>query len=427
MNFFLPIEISSRELMAKLFMAHQFAMDGHVSYVGEKSNILNLSKYVSPAVYFDKGYHKGVSEKSYAFLKKNGVSIVSLDEENAIDFKDSQQLNLRFPDEILDEFDLIFLWGKKQYDFLFKNRKNFNPNKVVISGHPRFELLENSYRQLYEDDVTKHSIKYKNYILINTNFGLGNNVKPESDVINNYINRFPQVKKLIEYQKMQVTNFISLAQLISKETDLNVVLRPHPEESHEVYLKAFSNYSNIHVVYEGSVIPWLIASKMMIHHDCTTSLEAAMVGRSSVAFTKDLDVKLTTDIPLRISYSTESPVKIVELIQSECNSLSLNYSLLEEYFTFPGSSMEKIKSHLYMNVNQGIRNRSSVNLFQIESAIKTFLHFFLSKESKLFKQKFAGFDLGGAAKIISVFNEIFSSSVKVDAFNKHLFKIYKNF
>ena len=427
MNFLLPIEISSRELMAKLFMAHQFAMDGHVSYVGEKSNILNLSKYVSPAVYFDKGYHKGVSEKSYTFLKKNGVSIVSLDEENAIDFKDSQQLNLRFPDEILNEFDLIFLWGKKQYDFLFKNRKNFDPNKVVVSGHPRFELLENSYRQLYEDDIAKHLIKYKNYVLINTNFGLGNNVKSESDVINNYINRFPQVRKLIEYQKMQVTNFISLAQLISKETGLNVVLRPHPEESHEVYLKAFSNYSNIHVVYEGSVIPWLIASKMIIHHDCTTSLEAAMVGRGSIAFTKDLDMKLTTDIPLRISYSTESPHKILEHIQSDCNSLSLNYNLLEEYFTFPGSSMEKIKSNLYMNVNQGKRNQSSINLFQIEGAIKTFLHFFLFKESKLFKQKFTGFDLGGANKIISVFNELFSSSVKVDTVNKYVFTIYKKF
>ena len=427
MNFLLPIEISSRELMAKLFMAHQFAMDGHVSYVGEKSNILNLSKYVSPAVYFDKGYHKGVSEKSYTFLKKNGVSIVSLDEENAIDFKDSQQLNLRFPDEILNEFDLIFLWGKKQYDFLFKNRKNFDPNKVVVSGHPRFELLENSYRQLYEDDIAKHLIKYKNYVLINTNFGLGNNVKSESDVINNYINRVPQVRKLIEYQKMQVTNFISLAQLISKETGLNVVLRPHPEESHEVYLKAFSNYSNIHVVYEGSVIPWLIASKMIIHHDCTTSLEAAMVGRGSIAFTKDLDMKLTTDIPLRISYSTESPHKILEHIQSDCNSLSLNYNLLEEYFTFPGSSMEKIKSNLYMNVNQGKRNQSSINLFQIEGAIKTFLHFFLFKESKLFKQKFTGFDLGGANKIISVFNELFSSSVKVDTVNKYVFTIYKKF
>ena len=288
-------------------------------------------------------------------------------------------------------------------------------------------MLENSYRQLYEDDIAKHLIKYKNYVLINTNFGLGNNVKSESDVINNYINRFPQVRKLIEYQKMQVTNFISLAQLISKETGLNVVLRPHPEESHEVYLKAFSNYSNIHVVYEGSVIPWLIASKMIIHHDCTTSLEAAMVGRGSIAFTKDLDMKLTTDIPLRISYSTESPHKILEHIQSDCNSLSLNYNLLEEYFTFPGSSMEKIKSNLYMNVNQGKRNQSSINLFQIEGAIKTFLHFFLFKESKLFKQKFTGFDLGGANKIISVFNELFSSSVKVDTVNKYVFTIYKKF
>jgi surface carbohydrate biosynthesis protein len=425
MNFLLPIEVSSRELMAKLFMAHQFAMDGHVSYLGEKKNILNLSKYVSPAVYFDKGYHKGVSDKNYSFLKKHGASIVSLDEENAVDFKDSQQLNLRFPDEILDEFDLIFLWGKRQYDFLSENRKNFDPNKVVVSGHPRFELLKSRYHQLYENDSANYSSNYGDYILINTNFGLGNNVKSESDVINNYINRFPQVKKLIEYQKMQVGNFISLAKLISKETSLNVVLRPHPEESHDVYIKAFETYPNIHVVYEGSVIPWIMASRIMVHHDCTTSLEAAMLGKCSIAFAKDISQQLTTDIPLKISYYAESFKDVLNLIQTRTYNSNINKELLRDYFAFHEPSVIVIRENLKRFITKDKKHDHLLLGFLIKNYIKSIVRFFFNKESELFRQKFEGFNIEEARKIIEVFNSINSVSINIEIVNKYLFKIYR--
>lgn len=379
MNFLLPIEITSRELMAKLYMAHQFAMDGHVSYMGEKNNILNLSKYVSPAIYFDKGYHSGISEKNYAFLKKHNVSIVSLDEENAVDFKDSQQLNLRFPDTILAEFDLIFLWGKKQYDFLSKNRKNFNPNRVVVSGHPRFELLKSCYHELYKDEVANYSNKYGDFILINTNFGLGNNVKPEVDVINNYKNRFPQIHELIKYQKMQVSNFILLTKLINRELGFNVVLRPHPEESHDIYLKAFENHSNIHVKYEGSVIPWIMASRIMIHHDCTTSLEAAMLGRSSIAFAKDISQQYTTEIPLKISYYLDSFESILDLIKNKKHKLNINKKLLEDYFNFHQSSINLFKENLEQLITTNKKNYHVLFSFAIKSHIKNIARFFLLK------------------------------------------------
>lgn len=424
MNFLLPLEISSRELMAKLFMAHQFAMDGHISYVGEKSNILSLSKYISPAIYFDKGYHRGVSEKNYAILKKRGVVIVSLDEENAVDFKDLQQLNLRFPDEILDEFGLIFLWGTKQYDFLSKNRSSFNSKKIVVSGHPRFELLKNKFQELYANDVVNYREKFGDFILINTNFGLGNNLKSEAEVVSNYVQRFPQIKELINYQKLQVANFVALAKFLNKKTKSSIVLRPHPEESLEIYLREFKDYPNIHVVYEGSVIPWIIASKVMVHHDCTTSLEAAMLGRNSIAFTKNIDQQLTTDIPLKISYICERPSEVSDLIISGLNNLYINEEILRSYFTFHDNSIDLIKDKLRETFKLNKSYQKKLYVFKIQSKARSIYRFFLKKESSLFKQKFQGFNIKEAKRIIDVLNSIYSASVKINFINKQLIEVY---
>ena len=57
--------------------------------------------------------------------------------------------------------------------------------KIIAKATDMF--LKLGFKSVTMDDIAKHLIKYKNYVLINTNFGLGNNVKSESDVINNYI------------------------------------------------------------------------------------------------------------------------------------------------------------------------------------------------------------------------------------------------
>ncbi len=197
LNILLPIEITKRELHSKTLLAFNFASEGCCVYLGDKHNILKLTNYLSPTVYFDKGYHRGVSEQIYSELDSNNASIVSFDEENAVDFKDFQQLNLRFPNNILNRFKLIYLWGDVQYKYLEGNRPNFDKSKVFTTGHPRFDLLRRDFHSLYNDDVDKYKLKYGKYILINTNFGLGNNIKGDDFTVSNYGTRFPQINELI--------------------------------------------------------------------------------------------------------------------------------------------------------------------------------------------------------------------------------------
>jgi len=55
--------------------------------------------------------------------------------------------------------------------------------------------LSGKFRRLYEDDVTSYKKMHGDFILVNTNFGLGNNVKGDVFVERNYGSRFPQLKK----------------------------------------------------------------------------------------------------------------------------------------------------------------------------------------------------------------------------------------
>lgn len=425
-NILLPVEIASRELYSKVLLAHRFATNNCTSYIGDKGSILAFSKYVPSAIYFDKGYHKGVSESIYDKLSSNGINIVSLDEENAVDFHDFQQINLRFPDHILNRFNLIFLWGIKQFQFLENNRRNFDKNKIFVTGHPRFELLKYGYRAIYEETADEYTQRYDNFILINTNFGLGNNVKGDKFVINNYGSRFPQIESLITYQQKQVNNFVNLCKALSKALDQKIILRPHPEENIDKYKQELSGYSNVHVISEGSVIPWIMASEVMIHHDCTTGLECAMLGKNSIAYTKDLNKDLTTNIPLRISYQYDSVDNIVKHVLANNEiELKIDNAILNDYFNFHFGSVDNIVNITMQMIICNSCNSKNYIFYKITSIIKNKLKSFIKRSDDLYEKKIEGLDLKNIQMIVDKYNDIYKETVIVEEAHCKLFKLKK--
>jgi len=425
MNILLPVEIASRELHAKLLLAHKFASENHVSYIGDKVSVLKFSKYTPGAVYFDKGYHRNVSESIYSELDSYNIKKVSLDEENAVDYHDYQQINLRFPNQILDEFSLIFLWGIKQYKYLQNNRSNFNPQNILVTGHPRFELLKKDNNFIYQVAKDKYIKQYGNFILINTNFGLGNNVNGEKFVIDNYGPRFPQIKRLIAYQIKQARLFVDLSIELSKHLDQTIILRPHPEESVEFYKLRLKKCKNVKVVRKGSVIPWIMASESMIHHDCTTGIECAMLGKNSIAYTKELDSSLVTDIPLRISYQYDSIDNVLAHIKaSEKMPLRVDNSILKNYFNFDSNS-----DSIDLIVNQVARLDDGENdviknyfLYKIFFSIRNKLKEIITG-NPLSESKIRGMDFQNIEAIVSEYNRIYRKNVTVKKIHKKLFQL----
>ena len=419
-----PIEVACRELPGKLLLAHKFAISGCIVFVGSKARILEFSKFLPEAIYFDKGYHENVSERIYDDLEKRHLKIVSLDEENAVDFSDYQQLNLRFPDHILKRFRLVFLWGEKQFTYLKNNRANLAIEKTFVTGHPRFELLSEKFRSIYQKDVDSFRKKYGNFILVNTNFGLGNNIKGDDFVVQNYASRFPQLESLIKYQKEQTQNFISLCKFLSSKLQVKIILRPHPEEDLAIYRDRLADFSNVEVIAEGSVIPWIIAADIMIHHDCTTAIECAMLGKNSLAYTKNLKTELVTDIPLKISYKYSDQAEILEHVK--CNDdmpLKRNIEILNDYFSYNCSGVDKILEEVLELAAPALIRKRDLIYYQLISYVKELLRGIFKKPDKLFQKKINGLDFYNVQSILKNYNRIDSNSVKVKKINNHLFRI----
>ena len=77
--------------------------------------------------------------------------------------------------------------------------------------------------------------------------------------------------------------------------------RPHPSEEIQYYEKQFSDYSNVHMTYSGSVQEWIVNATEVIHHDCTTGIEAFICGKPVFSFCPIFDPNLIQEMPKSIS------------------------------------------------------------------------------------------------------------------------------
>ncbi|MGA1866926.1 MAG: surface carbohydrate biosynthesis protein [bacterium] len=341
----LPIETTSRELLYKLVLGVKFAKQGFQSFVGAKEDIYRLFGQISPFVFFDKGYHAGISDKLYNLLNNYDSLLVSLDEEGGVDFKDMSTILARYPEHFFEKADLIFIWGRAQYDFLKANRLNFCKSHTVVSGHPRFELLKPQYHSLYEQQVSEIKREFGRYVLFCTNMGFGNNIRGNDFVRSNYGSRIRDLGKIIAFDKEKVKSYISLIMRLSAKLDCKVIIRPHPEEDHDTYRKAFSAFSKVKIIFRGAVIPWILGAEVMVHPDCTTGIESCMMEKLPLSYLPRFDETLCPFVPVKVSRCFTSEDEIVKfIVEGKYADMAVRerHQLMQEYFSINKGSIDCI-------------------------------------------------------------------------------------
>ena len=63
-----------------------------------------------------------------------------------------------------------------------------------------------------------------------------------------------------------------------------IVVRPHPTENQEIYRQIAAQCQRVQVTNEGNVVPWLMATKAVIHNGCTTGVEAYFMGLPAISY-----------------------------------------------------------------------------------------------------------------------------------------------
>ena len=69
------------------------------------------------------------------------------------------------------------------------------------------------------------------------------------------------------------------------------------------------------VIYEGSVLPWILASDVLIHNSCTTGLEAYLLGRPVVAYCPVTSEVFDSVLPNAVSIRTTTADELMGMLE----------------------------------------------------------------------------------------------------------------
>ena len=292
-HLYLPIEESARELDARLLLVIAAMQKGYRVVIGQQWLMINSLQNLMPGIVFFKGSNK-VQSSWMKFANKHGHKIVAIDEEVTAIADRRFVLKEVWP-ESLPLIDRFFLQGQNQFNIYADAFPDFC-DRFTITGNPRFDLLRKEFTKAFDPEIMEYRKRFGKYILINTNFGYVNTAwgAPENfvNVCENvgYIDRNdPQDKEFLDdFYDLETLNMagfkVMMRKLRDRFPDHQIVLRPHPAEDLATWQKAMSGEERIHIVFEGSAVPWMLGADFFIHNTCTTGTEAMVLGAPVAAY-----------------------------------------------------------------------------------------------------------------------------------------------
>jgi surface carbohydrate biosynthesis protein len=294
----IPVENQVRELDPKLLLATVAAKRGFTSIIGSRREMeFNIDAFPR-SIYLS----KSMTIRSLLFFrvaKKFGHEIITWDEEALVHLPPETYFSRRLDPTAIRYVSHLFAWGQDNAQ-LWRQYAHLPDNiPIHITGNPRSDMLRPELQPFYGDEVARFREKFGDFILINTNFNHVNAYGPD-------MNLFKPVKRagqspafgraargmsrkyaegLRDHKLAVFEHFKKLIPKLEKAfPDYNIIVRPHPTENHDVYNEIASRCERVFVTNEGNVVPWLMATKALIHNGCTTGVEAYAMKVPAISY-----------------------------------------------------------------------------------------------------------------------------------------------
>jgi surface carbohydrate biosynthesis protein len=294
----IPVENQVRELDPKLLLACVAAQRGFSSVVGSRRELEFRIDSYPRSIYLSKSM-TGRSLIFFRLARKFDHEIVTWDEEALVHLPPETYFSRRLHREAIRQVSHLFAWGQGNVE-LWRQYPHLPDNLPIHSvGNPRTDMLRPEMHPFYEDEVQALRDTYGDFLLINTNFNHVNAFGPDMNLFQpvNHPDappRFGRAAKGMsrEYaedlwnHKLAVFNDFQglIPKLEQAFPQLNIVVRPHPTEGHDVYNQIASRCSRVHVTNQGNVVPWILATRAVLHNGCTTGIEAFVMGVPAISY-----------------------------------------------------------------------------------------------------------------------------------------------
>jgi surface carbohydrate biosynthesis protein len=243
--------------------------------------------------------------------------------EEGLVYKDAREYCARKVDaEAFALLRFYFAWGRQQMEDMV-DVGGCDGAKIVPSGNPRFDPYRPELRAVFGDRVARIKQAYAPFVLVNTSFPFYSNYFGTEGMIERLKGfggngaELAAVRGRAEFQAKNFAAFeVMVAALAKRYPEHRIVVRPHPSESHDPWLALAGRLPNVAVRYEGNVAEWLLAADASIHNNCTTAIEAYLLGRLSVGYSTHRDEAYDLYLPSALSAEAATLEELLGLVEA---------------------------------------------------------------------------------------------------------------
>ena len=266
---YLTCEIKGRDFRSRMLIAAHLVKRGYSVILGQYWNLIANVRYAPKGVFLFKTANK-IQVEGMRVCKKYGHTVVASDEE-ALSTSEALATHTTDPEtfQYCDAYLAINPGHARALSRAYPGRA------FPVVGTARADLLRTArYARPHP----------KPYALLNTSFGMTNSVwgdvgkaaaiyaKGRGWNIDTPEHRAFMAAR-IEYERRALTETKSLLSWLVQSSDLDVIVRPHPNEKLAIW-----DMPGVSVVQNSDPSPWLKHAHVMVHNDSTLGLEAAIMG-----------------------------------------------------------------------------------------------------------------------------------------------------
>lgn len=311
-NVIFPLETLVRELDFRLALAVKYMEPHHRVFLGGSYTTFRLLPHLEGGLYVGKHIFQPWKNPhgplAYNLARGRGFSVVHLSEEGAVFMGGDEYCRIELDRQLnpatLHPDDYVATWGDWQAEH-YRARNPALAINVRTTGHPRFDMYRPAYHAFYEERVQDIRRRFGKFVLINTNWGFAMHPQgqefcfsPHEGYIAEDDERRAWFVALWSRVARTVPAYIELVHRMSiRRKDLNFVFRPHPGDDPALLHAAFQGVPNVHIIREGIVAPWILASRVMVHDGCTTGMEGYLLGQPVVSYQPVPEVETDMGLP----------------------------------------------------------------------------------------------------------------------------------